>query len=220
MKYYFTLFLLCATWLSIAQYNGKIGLTLGATNYITDTNLLSSKSGTGFTFGVMSISEFNENFTFVLEMNYNQHSVKLIGRENELADPEDVKFNLQEFSLPLTFNWFFYEANYFKFGVNAGPSLHFGHEFKLVDDAKSSYVLDPLYASPDNLRFDTYNEEVSFNVFAAVGLCVQYDEIIMANLKYYRSITDPYRQAPIVGTRDEITGQDSYFAFAVTYFFL
>ena len=220
MKYYFTISVFLSSWLALAQYDGKFGLTLGATNYITDTNLLSSKSGTGFTIGAMSVSEFNENFTFVLEFNYNYHNVTFVGRENELADPEDLKFNLQEFSIPMTFNYFFYEVNYFKFGINAGPALNFVHEFNLNDASKENYVLDPLYASPSDLAFDTANDEISFNVFAAVGLCVQYDEVIMANLKYYHGLTDPYRQAPIVGIRDDIEGQDSYFTFGLTYFFL
>ena len=100
------------------------------------------------------------------------------------------------------------------------PSFHFIHEYHLNDESKEAYVLDPLYATPNDLQFDTRNEEISFNVFAAFGLCVQYDEIIMANLKYYYGLTDPYRQAPIVGTRNKIEGQDSYFQFAITYFFL
>ncbi len=80
-------------------------------------------------------------------------------------------------------------------------------------------MLDPLYASPNDLEFDDRNEEISFNMFVAMGLSVQYDESFMVNLRYYYGITDPYRNIPIVSRVSEITGKDSYLTFTVTYFF-
>lgn len=218
MKKTITFYLLLVTFCSYSQAEGRFGVSLGATNYITDTNLLFSKSGIGYTIGVSGSAEFSDQSQLFVEVNYNNHFVKFIGRENETATPKDIKFKLQNISVTPVFNYNYFMYDEFKFGVNAGPSFTFIYQYLLVDNAKENYVLDPLYASPRWLEFDTQNDQLSFNLFLAAGLSVQYD-FLMANLRYYYGITDPYISIPL-DSAIEIKGKDSYFTFSVTCFLL
>ena len=219
MKNFFSAFLILFSTITFAQ-DTKFGITVGATNYVTDTNLLFSKSAIGFTIGGMMKTEFNDRSQLLLELNYNSHFVNFVGRKNELATPEDIKFKLEEISIPVSYNYSFIVLDEFRFGINAGPSFHFIHEYKIVDESKEQYLLDPLQAQANDLLFDTRNDEMSFNIFLALGLSIQYKDSLMANLKYYYGITDPYRRAPIYSTVLDISGKDSFLAFSVTYFFL
>lgn len=206
--------------ISINAQDTKFGFTLGATNYITDTNYLFSKSGIGITGGFMVNREYNDRSSLLLEINYNEHYFKLIGRETAESTPEDIKFKLPEFSIPLIYNYNYLLLDDFKFGVSAGPSLHFIHDINIVDESKELYLLEPFQTLPKNLQFDTYGEgDLSFNMFLAFGLSAQYQDNIMANFRYYYGITDPYRRSPVYSTVVDISGKDSYFSFAVTYFF-
>lgn len=221
MKNIFTLcFILLST--SLLAQGTKFGATIGATNYTTDTNYLFSKSGTGFTFGLMVNRVYNDRSSLFLEFNYNEHYFKILGRETEQSSSEYIKFKLPEFSIPLIYNYNYLLLDNFKLGINAGPSLHFIHNIILVDESKEPYLLDPFQVFPSELEFDTYSSEgtISFNMFLAFGLSAQYQNNIMANLRYYYGITDPYRRSPVfiqgVGTTK---GKDSYFSFTITYFF-
>ncbi|MEP0265502.1 porin family protein [Dokdonia sp.] len=200
-------------------FDGRFGVTIGVTNYVTDTNLLFSKSGTGFTVGLIGTAEFSDRSSLIMEINYNQHRVKLVGKEDELSPQEDIPFNLVDFSVPIIFNYNYLLLDDFKFGVQAGPSFHLLHSFELVNDSDEGHILEPLLLEPRFLRFDDENEKVSFNIFGAVGLSVEYNEKILAQFRYYRSITDPYRQAPVVSRFVDIEGQDYYFSFTVSYLF-
>jgi len=177
-------FLLIST-ITYSQLDGRFGIKVGATNYITDTNLLFSKSGI---------------------------------RSEPLAIPEDLKFTLENFSVPFLLNYSFFKKDDFKLGVLVGPSFHFIYEYS-IKDSKSEYTLDPLNATTDDLLFDSRNEKLSFNIFAAVGISAQYTEKYMVNLRYYYGITDPYRKAPVFSRISDIKGQDSYFSITATYFF-
>jgi len=210
-------FLLIST-ITYSQLDGRFGIKVGATNYITDTNLLFSKSGIGLTIGLLGTVEFNESFELFTEINYNRHTVKLIGRSEPLAIPEDLKFTLENFSVPFLLNYSFFKKDDFKLGVLVGPSFHFIYEYS-IKDSKSEYILDPLNATTDDLLFDSRNEKLSFNIFAAVGISAQYTEKYMVNLRYYYGITDPYRKAPVFSRISDIKGQDSYFSITATYFF-
>lgn len=218
-KFFIFCFLIIST--NVVAQGGRFGITVGATNYITDTNWLFSKSGTGFTFGAVGSKEFSERFELFVEINYNQHRVKFVGRENETATPEDIKFKLEEFSIPFIINYNYLLLEDFRFGVNLGPSFHFIHNYVLLDETKGSYFLDPLLTEPKYLEFDTYsaNEDISFNMFAVFGLNIQYHKSLMASLRYCYGITDPYRRAPVVTPVLDISGKDSYYSFTITYFF-
>lgn len=207
--------------ISIYAQDDRLGFTVGATNYITDTDLLFSKSGTGFTFGLMATTEFSERSALFVEINYARHFVKFVGRVDELAKPEDVKFNLERISIPFSYNYSYLILDDFKYGVNVGPAFEFYHDFNVVDESKEAYLLDPLSVPAGDLRFDTLssNDTISFNMLILIGLNVQYQESFMASLKYYHGITDPYRRSPFYSTVVETSGKDSYFAFTLTYFF-
>ncbi|GEP52187.1 hypothetical protein FNO01nite_28590 [Flavobacterium noncentrifugens] len=197
----------------------RFGVTLGATNYITDTNLLFSKSQPGFETGIVASQIYNDHFELMIGINYDRHYMKFVGRETPEAPPEDLKFMLENLNIPITLNYnFWVVSDDLQFGVNTGPSLSFFHNYKLLDENKSGYYLDPLYADPDDLAFDTQNSKVSFNVFYSVGLSAEYKKLMLM-ARYYTSLTDPYRQASIYSTVSEIKGRDSYYTLALTYFF-
>jgi hypothetical protein len=205
--------------LGVLGQENRFGITFGTTNYITDTNWLFSKSGVGFTLGAMGTKSFSDRFELFIEINYNYHRVDFVGRETATSIPEDIRFRLEEFGIPIIINYNYLLLEDFRLGVNAGPSFHFIHNYVLLDETKESYLLDPLLTEPKYLEFDTYNDDISFNMFAVFGLNVQYQENFMASLRYYYGITDPYRRAPVVSPVLDISGQDSYFSFTITYFF-
>ncbi|WP_298538778.1 outer membrane beta-barrel protein [uncultured Aquimarina sp.] len=217
MKKTFTFCFLLISLHSFSQFtDGRLGITAGITNYSTKTDFLFSKSGIGYTLGVMGTAEFSDRSELFVEVNYTKHFVKFIGRENETAPPQDLKFNLQNVNIGFLFNYNYLVIDEYKLGVNAGPTFSFLYQYELVDDSKSEYVLDPLYASPNDLQFDTRNEQISFNTFLSIGLSAQYD-FLMANLRYHYGLTDPYRNAPVVAIID-INGKDSFLSFTVTCF--
>lgn len=201
-------------------FDGRAGITVGTTNYVTDTNLLFSKSGTGYTIGLLSTIDFSERLEIFLSIDFNSHRMKFVGKETEISEQEDIKFKLDEVAIPILLNYNVAIIDEdIKIGVFAGPAFHFIHNYKVIDDAKATYLLEPLLASPSNLRFDESNGKPSFNVFGSVGLSAQYNNRIVAQLKYSQSITDPYRQAPIFSNFVDISGQDSIITFSLTYLF-
>ncbi|WP_203256529.1 porin family protein [Hyunsoonleella ulvae] len=209
------------SFLNLFAQEDRLGISVGATNYITDASWLFSKSGTGYTFGVVATREFTERSALFIEINYSKHFVKFIGRETETSNPEDIKFNLERFSVPFFYNYSYLIKNDFKFGVTIGPSFEFYHDYRVVDESKEEYLLDPLYVAAQRLQFDSLSTDdtISFNLYASLGLNVQYQENFMVSLRYYYGITDPYRRALDVSPVVDIEGQDSYFTFTVSYFF-
>lgn len=206
--------------INIEAQGDRIGISIGATNYVTDTDLLFSKSSTGYTFGVFATKEFNERSELFMEINYNSHFVKFIGRENELATPEDIKFKLERMSIPFSYNYSYLILDDFKFGVNVGPSFEFYHDYQLTDESKYDYLLDPLLIPSQDLRFDTLSSDdtISFNMLILFGLNIEYQENLMVSLRYYYGITNPYRRSNFYSTVVETSGKDSYFSFILTYF--
>ncbi len=203
---------------SLFAQSGRFGVTIGATNYITKADFLFAKSGIGYTFGGMGSVFISERSEFFMELGYSRHFVKFIGRENELSAPEDIKFNLESTYINFVYDYSYLITDDFRFGVNVGPSFSFLYDYKLVDDSKGDYVLDPLYMSPQSMRIDTLKDELSANVFVTVGLSAEY-RTLRCNLRYYYGVTDPYRKAPFVSPAIEIKGRDSYTALTFTYFF-
>lgn len=196
---------------------GRFGVVLGTTNYITKTDALFSKSAPGYTIGIVGTAIISEKFELLFEMNYSAHFVKFVGREEPEAEPEDIKFELDKINLPILINYTYLNVDdTWRFGVEAGPSLSFLHNYKLLDESKRDYYLEPLYLEPDLLEFDTNNEKISFNVFLAAGLTADYTQF-RANFRYYYGLTDPYRQAPFYSPAMDIKGKDSYFTFTLAY---
>lgn len=205
--------------LSFAQKIGdsRSGISIGATNYIMDTNFLSSKSATGFLVGASAGLDMSRSLELLTEINFNWHRVKLVGRETPYSEPKDLNYSMQNIGVSTLIHYKFLELNDFDFGVNLGPTgtFFYGYDTK---DSNSGYTIDPLGAESRYLNFDSYNESISFNAFVSLGLSAQYEHF-MANLRYYKGITDPYRKSPLYSPFMELKGKDSYYAFMLTYFF-
>lgn len=200
-------------------FEGRFGVTVGATNYSPGANFLFSKSAPGYKVGFIGTVIISEKFEVFVEINYAKHFMKFIGRKDQLAAPEDIKFNLETINVPfiLDYTVLNLDDEWF-FGINAGPSLSFLYDYNLVDEAKSDYVLDPLYSTPSDLEFDSNKEEISFNAFIAFGVSVEYNRF-MATFKYNKGITDPYRNINLYSPVMELKGKDNYFEFSLVYLF-
>ena len=200
-------------------FDGRFGVTVGTTNYSPGANFLFSKSAPGYKVGFIGTVFISEKFEVFVEMNYARHFMKFIGRENNLASPEDIKFNLETFNVPVVLDYTVLNLNdKWFFGINAGPSLSLLYDYKLVDDAKSDYVLDPLYTTPHQLEFDSNKDQVSINAFIALGVSVEYNRFL-ANFRYNKGITDPYRSINLYSPVMELKGKDNYFEFSLVYLF-
>ncbi len=204
-----------------AQDNRIFGITIGGSNYITDSDVVFTKSQPGFSFGLVEPVPLSKRFELLFEINYTQNYTKFIGRQTKLSEPEDIKFKMGNINIPFIVNYNFSNLKKdFIFGAQAGPSLCLFHNYNLVDSSKEDYFLDPIYLKPKDLAFDTENERTSVNVFFAVGASVTYKENFMCNLRYYKGLTDPYRNAPFYSTIDNVTvsSKESYFALSFVYF--
>ncbi len=199
--------------------DGRFGVTVGTTNYSPGANFLFSKSAPGYKVGFIGTVFISEKFEVFVEMNYARHFMKFIGRENNLATPEDIKFNLETFNVPVVVDYTVLNLNdEWFFGINAGPSLSLLYDYKLVDDAKADYVLDPLYTTPDQFEFDSNKEQASINAFIALGVSVEYHRFL-ASFRYNKGITDPYRSINLYSPVLELKGKDNYFEFSLVYLF-
>lgn len=215
------LILLLLSFKSSAQLikgDSRLGVYVGTTNYITDTNLLFSKSGIGYSFGLTTSAGFTEKLHLIVEIGYNRHRMKFVGRETPLSNPEDINFYLEEFTVPFIMNYYFLEKGKFKIGANAGASINMIHDIRIADDSKSDYLLEPLQMNPNDLMFDTQREQMSLNTFLIFGVNTLYNDLFMASFRYYSGITDPYRHAPVYSNFIDISGKDSYFTFTITYY--
>lgn len=200
-------------------FEGRFGVTVGTTNYSPGANFLFSKSAPGYKVGFIGTVFISEKFEVFVEMNYARHFMKFIGRENNLATPEDIKFNLETFNVPIILDYTVLNLNdEWFFGIIAGPSLSLLYDYKLVDDDKADYVLDPLYSTPDQLEFDSNKEQVSINAFIALGVSVEYKRFL-ASFRYNKGITDPYRSINLYSPVMELKGKDNYFEFSLVYLF-
>ena len=217
MKYLIALCVIFSSQKALAQVEG-FGLSLGLTNYVTDSNLVFSKSDTGFTFGAVGTVELGERLGLFVEITLSQHRMKFVGRETETSGPKDIKFKLEEASIPFILNYNYLELNDFTFGLNLGTSFHFSHNFVLIDESKESHFLDPLLVQARYMEFDTWNEDISFNTFLVMGLNVQYKYNLMGSFRYFYGISDPYRKSPVYSPYVDISGRDSFFSFSITYF--
>ncbi|MGV3461677.1 MAG: outer membrane beta-barrel protein [Flavobacterium sp.] len=204
----------------LLDIESRLGVTAGANQYYMNADFLFSRSATGFQVGVVSSMEVSKNSEIQVEFNYSRYSTELIGRETELSNSEWIKFNLDRFNLSVIYD---YELVHFlkediALGLCAGPSMAMLNDFKIDDDSKSHYLLDPYYVPADYLEMDTKNEQTSINVFGVVGITGRYRNF-EANLRYAIGITDVYRVFPGVSAYTEFTGKDNYGSLTLTYFF-
>src|SRR5690242_6878800 len=88
-------------------FDGRFGITAGYTNYVLDTNVLFTKSQPGYLVGIVATAEFTNNLEFSMGLNYVHHRMMFIGKENLDAEPEDLKFKLENLDLPIILNYKF-----------------------------------------------------------------------------------------------------------------
>lgn len=223
MKKISSLFLLLVSIAGFSQEEGRFGITAGLNEYYMDADFLFSKSGVGFSLGVVATVPVSEHSEVVSELSIARYNVQLMGRENQLAQPEWIKFNMDRINLTAVYD---YDLIHFlngdlALGLNAGPSIAFFTTFNAIDESKEKYLLDPYYIEADRMRIDQYmgdSGNISINVFAALGLSVRYKNI-EANLRYYKGITDTYRKFSMVSNYAEFTGKDNYAGLNFTYYF-
>ena len=196
----------------------RLGINLGATNYIMDTNFLSSKSATGVTLGLAFGYPLNfDSLELIAEINLNNHRVKLVSRETLLGDPRDVNYFLQNINAAVLLHYKVHETDDFTFGVYAGPTFAIGYSYMSNNDG-GFVLIDPLGLEARYLDIDGFNSTPGYNFFATLGVSAQYDDF-MASLRYNKGLTYPYRNIPVFSPFQELTGKDNYWAFIITYFF-
>ncbi len=196
---------------------GHFGLSASLNNYITDTPMLLFKSANGFTLGLVSKYDLNEDFEILSGIYYNRFNTTFIGKADVYSKAEDLKFNMDQLSIPISLNFNYFSYYDFRLGIITGPSFNFGYGYQYEDDSKSDYILEPLGIPIYEMRFENYNDTLFVNVFWSLGLTAQYTEHLMLDFKYFYGLTDPYRQTHIDSEFTE--GKDSYFSFGLTGFF-
>ncbi|KGO92731.1 outer membrane beta-barrel protein [Flavobacterium subsaxonicum] len=203
-----------------AQYDSRFGVTAGANEYYMKGDFLFSRSNTGFTIGLVGTIPISENSEILTEITVSRHRMEFIGRENELASPEWIKFHLDRSNVSFIYD---YDILHFldddlAIGFCAGPSFAFFGNFIPTDKSKEGYLLDPYGMDTEYMRLDGYGETMAFNVLAAFGPSVRYVNL-EGSLRYYKGITDTYRNFPGSSPYTQFTGKDSYLSFTLTYYF-
>ena len=203
-----------------SQYDERFGLTAGVNQYYMNADFLSSRSGTGFSVGVVSTIDISEYSEILADVTYSQFNVDLLGRKEALAQPEWKKFKTERVNVTFLYD---YDILHFldedlAIGIGAGPSFAFITNFQPVKDDGTAFLIDPYGIDTEYMKIDENNSKVSFNVFAAVGVTVRYRNT-EAGLRYYKGMTDTYRNFPAVSSQINFTGKDNYSAFTLTYYF-
>lgn len=200
-------------------FEGRFGVTAGGTNYVTDTNMVFSKSQPGFAVGAIGTAAFSNKFELMVEINYSRNYATFIGREQPTSVPEDIKFSMDNINIPFILHYRFLNIkDAWHFAASTGPSVTFFHNYRLEDDSKSDYYLDPLYVQAKYMEFDTTTDKLSIDAFLSFGLSAEYSNFMLRG-QYFMGITDPYRNAPVVSPAADITGKDYYLSFTAVYFF-
>lgn len=201
-------------------FDGRFGITAGYTNYVLDTNVLFTKSQPGYLIGIMGTAQFTDNLELSIGLNYVHHRMIFIGKADLDAEPEDLKFTLENLDVPfiLNYNFLSFDNDNLKVGINAGFTVSIAQQYVPVDDSKENYILEPINLKVKYLNFDQENEKISINTYIPVGLSTEYHQVA-CNLRYNIGLSDPFRQAPFYNTAYETKAKQNYFSLSLTYFF-
>lgn len=202
------------------MFDGRFGITAGYTNYALDSNVLFTKSQPGYLVGIVATAEFTDDLELLMGMNYVHHRMKFIGKEDQDAEPEDLKFSLDNLDVPFILNYKFlrFDNDNIKIGVNAGITLSFFQRYILSNSSKENYILEPFALEVKYMDFDNMNEKISINTYIPIGITVEYYDVA-CNLKYNKGWSDPFKNAPFYNTVYETKAKQNYFSLSFTYFF-
>jgi len=223
MKKQLFLLILSLPFLSFSQYfnqgnDTEFGVTIGTTMFLPKTNFISTKPGIGFMIGETTRSFISDHVNLNYGISYFQHYTKLLGRENYLAEPEELKFKIATLNVPVSVDYLFLLAERFQLGVNGGVSLSFFHEFESVDTTKEDYLIDPISLTVRDLALRKDLEKLDINTYFSLGTSIQNDYFRL-ELSYHNTLSKPYKNVPL---RNDIlipSGSDNFFLLSLSYYF-
>ncbi len=220
MKKIFLLGTLLTAFFCRGQWDDRWGITAGVNEYYLGADFVFSKSGTGFSIGIVNTVPISEHSEVLLELTFTKHNFELMGREDILSDPQWLKFGVQRINLAAIYDYdiFHFLDEDLALGLCAGPTVAFYNDMKIKDTSKDLYLLDPYYMETPYMHIDEGSGKLSINVFASFGATARYRNA-EASLRYNLGVTDPYRNFPAASPYVEFKGKDSYLSFQVTYYF-
>lgn len=214
-----TLLLTC--FVGFSQEDGRFGLFAGINQYYMKSNFLSSRSNIGVNLGAVATLPISEYSEILVEMSLARFRTELLGRESiDATEQEWLKFSMDRVNLSVIYD---YDVLHFldediAIGINAGPSLAFVQDWRLEDESKEDYIIEPYAVETKYMETDPYNGTVSFNAFVEFGLSVRYRNL-EGNFRYFKGLTDPYRNFPLSSSMIALKGKDDYSTFTLTYYF-
>lgn len=212
--------LLLASCISNAQWDSRSGILIGGNEYYSDANFLSSRSKPGFTIGLVTTLPVSEHSEFLAELNYSKFNNEFLGREDMLAEPEWLQFSMDRINFTIVYDYDLLRLlnDDLVFGLNAGPSFSVLNDWNNKDDSKENYLMDPYLFDAQYMKYDTWSQSTTINVFGAFGLSARFKNF-EANLRYYKGLTNTHRNVPLSSGYMELQGKDNYSTFTLTYYF-
>jgi hypothetical protein len=214
--------LLAASFSSTAQEDAsRFGFFGGLNSYYSKANFLSSKSGIGFTVGILNAILVDDNSEILIEGSFSRNNVDFRGREDAAASPVWVGFTLDRFNLNLIYDYelFHFSNDDMAIGICGGASGSLFQNFELKDPAQEMYLLEPYGVTGYDLEIDTRGSGLTITAYAALGVSLRFKQF-EGSLRYYKGLNNAYRNFPAENYAPgrEFKGNDNYMAFTVTYF--
>lgn len=219
-KIFITAFLLISFFANAQLDSGRWGITVGTNQYYMDTDILSSRSNIGYSFGGLATVPISEYSEFVVEISYNRYRFDLLGRESDDSEPEWIPFYKERVNLSAIYDYdlFHFLDEDFALGLNFGPVIGFYNNIEVSDDSKEEYTLDPYDIDQDYLSPYETSEDITMNVFLSFGISARYRNL-EAFLRYNKGITDPFRSLTVSSEYINITGKENLLSFQLNYYF-
>jgi len=221
MKKFIFLSLMLIGYYGYSQEDERFGVFLGLNQYYAKSNFLSSRSNMGYTAGAVATLPISSYSEILVEISLARFKSEFLGRESiESVEKEWIKMHMDRINLAVIYDYdvlHFFDED-LAIGINAGPSLAFIQDWRLDDQSKEVYLIEPYSIEPQYMMTDAYNEKVSLNIYVEFGMSVRYRNL-EGSLRYYKGITSPYRNFPLSSSMLELKGKDDYSTFTVTYYF-
>jgi len=203
----------------LAQSDGHFGLFAGANHYYLKSNFLSSRSAMGYTVGAFGTVEVTDYSKFIVEVGFTRNNIELLARQSELAEPEWIKFRGDVASLSVIYNYdvLHFLSDDIAIGLNLGPSISFNPKWVIADDSQEGmYYVDPYEFSTTDQGTEEWNNPRHLNIYAVMGLNFTYRNWGL-NARYYKGMTDPYKNVAPTENGIQFSSESSYATFTITY---